>query len=212
MHYGKRMRTIAGCSTVVVGAVCIALTFGACTSFGSDPAPSAADPGSAPATTDGATEGHAPVTGVGVLDDAGRDAEAGVVEAGVDSSVVLEMHEFCVAEVNKHRAAAGVAPLARWGTNEACVDGQALSDYTAGRTHSNVTACTETGQAACLEWPSADPNASLRGCIQAMWDEGPGDFATHSNYETLAKTSFTKVACGIYLTPGGKLWAELDFN
>ena len=190
--YDGRMRQVPFAPVMVLGIASLALAFGACTSFDSDAPPTGVDAGG---ETDAAKEAFGPVTGTGVLDDAGRDAESGTSEAGVDSAPPLEMHEFCVAEVNKHRASIGVAPVARWAANETCNDSQALSDFNAGQTHSNFNACTETGQAACRDWPSADPNASLRGCIEGMWAEGPGDFATHSNYETVAKPSFTMVSC-----------------
>jgi hypothetical protein len=155
------------------------------------------------------------VSGVGVEDDAGLKREAGKgdsgSEAGPDAGPV-DIHQFCLDEVNKHRAVAGVGALTRWTANESCVDGQAMADFVAGRSHSNFNACTETGSTACTDWPGTDRQGTVRDCIQTFWDEGPGDFATHSNYVTLVKPSFTKVACGIYMTPGGRLWADLAFQ
>ena len=60
------------------------------------------------------------------------------------------------------------------------------------------------GQNECPGWPSVDSTVS--GCLQQMWDEGPGDFngpPPHGHYINLSSTRYTMVACGFYEGSGG---------
>jgi hypothetical protein len=46
-----------------------------------------------------------------------------------------------------------------------------------------------------------------------MWAEGPGAFNQgHGHYINMSSTQYTKVACGAYMLPDGKVWAVQDFQ
>ena len=54
---------------------------------------------------------------------------------------------------------------------------------------------------------------SLDGCLQMMWNEGPGaDFNTHGHYINMSSTKYTKVFCGFYDLGNGKFWSVQDFQ
>ena len=118
-------------------------------------------------------------------------------------------HADCVARINQFRCECQhLPPLMRWTAGEACADMMAQYDHDhAGMAHAAFRAgiCNGGyGQNECPGWPSVDSTVS--GCLQQMWDEGPGDFygpPAHGHYINMSSTSFSGVACGFYSGSGG---------
>ena len=53
----------------------------------------------------------------------------------------------------------------------------------------------------------------IEGCLQMMWNEGPGDFyGGHGHYINMSSTQYTKVSCGYYTLADGSVWATQDFQ
>jgi len=116
----------------------------------------------------------------------------------------------CVDRINDFRATEGIAPLKRWVEAEACSDNQSKADSTSGA-HANFGDCGESAQNTCPGWPSTDD--VIGGCLQAMWDEGPGEpFSEHGHYINMSNPNYTQVACGFYEMPDGKIWANQNFK
>jgi uncharacterized protein YkwD len=117
----------------------------------------------------------------------------------------------CVQRINDFRATIDLPPLGRWEDAEACADGQARSDSETGTAHGAFGKCGESAQNECPGWGSVDETVS--GCLQMMWDEGPGDdYAAHGHYINMTNAAYTEVACGFYVTPDGPVWAVQDFR
>ncbi len=120
--------------------------------------------------------------------------------------------QLCVDEINRHRASIGLGPLTRWTAEETCVDGQSQHDSQTGTAHSAFGQCGEWAQNECPGWPGP-PAAMIPQCLQAMWNEGPGqDFATHGHYINMTNPNYSKVACGFFVTGSGAVWAAQDFQ
>ncbi|HJK90964.1 MAG TPA: CAP domain-containing protein [Polyangiaceae bacterium LLY-WYZ-15_(1-7)] len=124
-------------------------------------------------------------------------------------------YEDCFRRINQFRAECQcLPPLARWEEGEGCADMHAEYDSTRDP-HDGFRdrICPEGGNAQneCPGWPSV--NATIDGCLQAMWDEGPGeDFNAHGHYINMSSTRYTMVACGFYTTPDGRVWAVQNFR
>lgn len=118
--------------------------------------------------------------------------------------------DVCVAEINKWRATEGLPPLARWTQAESCTDGQCKSDSETNRPHGAFGRCGENAQNECPGW-NGEPEAMIGGCLKMMWDEKFGS-GEKGHYENMKSTRFTKVACGFYTTPSGKIWAIQNFR
>ena len=119
----------------------------------------------------------------------------------------------CVNRINQFRwECQCMGPLGRWSAGEACASMDA--EYDSTRTpHAGFTAgiCNSGfAQNECPGWPSIP--ATIDGCLQQMWDEGPGPFATHGHYINMTNPMYTEVACGFYTTPGGQVWAVQNFR
>jgi hypothetical protein len=41
-----------------------------------------------------------------------------------------------------------------------------------------------------------------------MWAEGPGG----GHYDNMASSRYTRLGCGIYVSPGEAVWVVQDFN
>jgi integrase len=78
-----------------------------------------------------------------------------------------------------------------------------------------VKIVAKPGQNECPGWLGWGSVAStVSGCLQQMWDEGPGDFygpPPHGHYLNMSSRSFTRVACG-YFTSGGATTAVQNFQ
>jgi Cysteine-rich secretory protein family len=123
---------------------------------------------------------------------------------------VAEARAQVYAGINELRATESLPPLTPWKEAEACASDQAGTDAGVGTAHSAFGRCGESAQNECLGYPSVSyiPTA----CLQAMWNEGPGDFATHGHYVNMTNTRYTKVAVGFHVTDSGSVWAVMDFS
>jgi hypothetical protein len=120
--------------------------------------------------------------------------------------------EDCVEIINQYRASIGLSPYARWTDTEACVDDEARRDAEANQPHGSFGSCSERAQNTCPGWPGT-PESMIGSCLAAMWAEGPGsDFSQHGHYINMSSTSYTKVACGFYVTASGRVWTVQDFK
>ena len=137
---------------------------------------------------------------------------AGAAGSGVDGGSSANVEQLCVDTINMYRATLGLAPYTRWNAEETCADGQAQSDSQTGTAHGAFGKCTENAQNECPGWPMP-ANTAITGCLQSMWNEGPGtDFNAHGHYINMSSTSYKQVACGFYTTAAGKIWAVQDFK
>jgi hypothetical protein len=117
----------------------------------------------------------------------------------------------CVDRVNELRASKGKGPIPRLATAEPCADGQAKSDSESGKAHGAFNDCADQvkhwsgiAQNECPNYKSVE--ATLTGCIDMMWAEGPGG----GHYDNMMGGS-THMACGFYTTPDGKVWQVQDY-
>ncbi len=129
---------------------------------------------------------------------------------GSDTDPSAFERDPCVDRINAFRATEGIAPLERWVDAESCSDKQSKADSSSG-SHANFGDCGESAQNTCPGWPSTA--AVIEGCLQAMWDEGPGEpFSEHGHYINMSNPKFTQVACGFYEMSDGKIWANQNFR
>ena len=124
-------------------------------------------------------------------------------------------YEDCVARINQLRwQCQCLPPLKRWKSGESCANQQAKHDSKRG-THAGFTnnVCAPKGRAQneCPAWPST--SQVIDGCLQRMWDEGPGKrFSKHGHYITMSNRSYGHVACGFARTRGGDIWSVQNFR
>ncbi len=126
-------------------------------------------------------------------------------------------HADCVIRINQFRCQCQhLPPLMRWTAGEACADMMAMYDHDhPSMHHAGFIAgiCSGgNGQNECPGWGSVEQTVS--GCLQQMWDEGPGDFygpPAHGHYINMSSTSFSRVACGFYSGSGG-VYAVQNFQ
>lgn len=122
----------------------------------------------------------------------------------------------CVARINQLRSECQcLPPLERWTEGESCADAQAQYDFEQNSYHAgfidNICSPRGSAQNECPGWGSV--GQVISGCLQMMWDEGPGEpFSAHGHYINMSNLSYTKVACGFYTTPGGSVWAVQNFS
>lgn len=119
--------------------------------------------------------------------------------------------DICVSEINKWRATENLPPLQRWNAAETCTDGECKTDSETGKSHSAFGRCTEQAQNECPGW-SGKPEQMIVGCLKMMWDEKFKPAAEQGHYINMKNTRYTKVACGFYVTPAGKVWAIQNFR
>jgi Cysteine-rich secretory protein family len=122
-----------------------------------------------------------------------------------------DVGQRCVDDINGYRATKGLAPLARWSAGEACATQEAGDDSRSQRPHGSFGACREASQNACPNW-TGTAERMTDDCLRMMWSEGPGEFPAHGHYNNMVDARVTKVACGTYAMPNGKLWAVQDFQ
>ena len=119
------------------------------------------------------------------------------------------LSEGCVEHINALRASVGLGPLSRWKDDESCADSQAESDSETGEAHGAYGRCEQAAQNECPGWRSmTGPNGIVPGCLDMMWNEGPGG----GHHDAMAGTGFTKVACGFHQTSSGAVWAVQDYR
>ena len=123
-----------------------------------------------------------------------------------------DLAQDCVDRINQLRAECQcLPPLARWRDGEACATEQAAYDRTR-RPHAGFQdgICNAgSAQNECPGW--RDATDVVRGCLQAMWDEGPGeDFQEHGHYLNMTNSRFTEVACGFDID--SDVWSVQNFR
>lgn len=126
------------------------------------------------------------------------------------------LDSVCVGTINSHRSSISLVPLAHWTDSAPCFSRQADLDFVSGSGHANFGLCKEAAQNTCPGWKSdttfAARAATMKQCIQGMWNEGPGTpYSAHGHYINMTNTSYTKVGCGIH-HENGSLWINMDFR
>jgi hypothetical protein len=135
------------------------------------------------------------------------------------SDPYTEYRQQCVHRINYYRSSVGLGMLARNLAKEACVDSQCQSDAASGAAHGAFGACGESAQDECPGWGSL--LSIVTGCLQQMWDEGPGPAGTpcgggtacyqqHGHYINMTGP-YARVACGFFVGSGGKVQAIQNF-
>lgn len=128
-----------------------------------------------------------------------------------------DIYQDCVNRINQYRRECQcLPPLGRWREAEGCADSHARYDSERRRPHGGFSdrICPNGGfaQNECPGW-GADPRRIITGCLQSMWDEGPGEpFQEHGHYLSMSSTRHTQVACGFYTTPEGSVWSVQNFR
>ena len=121
----------------------------------------------------------------------------------------------CVDRINQLRwECQCLPPLERWTAGEGCADQH--SEYDSTRSphagfRDNICSPGGWAQNECPGWNSEQH--IITGCLQAMWDEGPGEpYSEHGHYINMTNPSYSTVACGFYETPGGAVWSVQNFQ
>lgn len=122
-----------------------------------------------------------------------------------------DFHQDCVDRINQFRwECQCLPPLQRWTEAESCTDSQSASDQASNSPHGNFGSCGESAQNTCPDWGSEQDVIS--GCLQMMWDEGPGEpFSEHGHYINMSSQTYTRVACGSS-TSGSGVWSNQNFS
>ena len=124
-------------------------------------------------------------------------------------------YKDCVARINQLRwECQCLPPLQRWRGGEKCANRLAKYDSKRGiHAGFNDAVCEPRGSAQneCPGWPSTEE--TIDGCLQAMWDEGPGRrFSKHGHYINMSSRKYTQVACGFHKARKGSVWSVQDFK
>jgi hypothetical protein len=131
--------------------------------------------------------------------------------AGATTDPFAKARQACVDKINALRATEGKPAYLRWTEAEACSDAQAKSDSASKKAHGAFGMCKESAQDECPGWPN-DADKIVTGCLQDMWEEGPGTFAEHGHYLNMSSTKYKYVACGFFATADKKMWAVQNFK
>jgi hypothetical protein len=174
-------------------------------------------------TASGGTGGQA--TGAAGDSGSGPEPLAGCEDGPLDEPIAGcepdfeesgDFYEDCVDRINQLRwECQCLPPLERWVEAESCADQQAEYDYEQDQAHAGISdGICSPGGGSQNECPDYTPNFDIINfCLQQMWDEGPGeDFQQHGHYINMSSTGVTKVACGLYETPDGRLWSVQNFS
>ncbi|MCA9706003.1 MAG: hypothetical protein KDK70_09170 [Myxococcales bacterium] len=178
-------------------------------------------------TGDDATSDPDPTTGSegGTMDPGDTGDSSGGMMSGCEGGPLAEplpgcapppppstgdIHQDCVDRINQLRwECQCLPPLARWSDAEACSDQQSSADQNGGGPHGNFGSCGENAQNTCPNWGSEQQ--IIGGCLQAMWDEGPGEpFSEHGHYINMSNTNYSRVACGF--SYDGGVWSNQNFS
>ncbi len=139
---------------------------------------------------------------------------AGILSGACDSDPGDNLSPWrvdCVEKINEFRATEGLPPLDRWKSGESCADDEARQDAASGMAHGAFPQCEESAQNECPGWSSLDD--IIDGCLQMMWDEGPGEpYSEHGHYINMSNTAYTEVACGFHTTDSDAVWAIQNFR
>jgi hypothetical protein len=124
-------------------------------------------------------------------------------------------YDDCVTRINQLRwECQCLPPLERWTQAEGCADQHAAYDSTRSP-HAGFRddICSPGGwaQNECPGWGST--TQVINGCLQAMWDEGPGEpYSEHGHYINMTNPSYSMVACGFHETGDGRFWSVQNFQ
>ena len=186
-------------------------------------------------TTDGAGGGDATSTGVGGAGGGATTTSAGgagtttsttsttgtttssttsssTSTTSTDTDSLDAAAQHCVDDINLHRATQNLPPYTRWKAAEACSNDEAAKDSVSGQAHGAFGSCGEHAQNECPGWPGT-PYSILDGCLQMMWDEGPGDFyGGHGHYINMSSSQYSQVACGFATAADGSIWSVQNFQ
>jgi hypothetical protein len=133
---------------------------------------------------------------------------------GISLDSLNRLSISCLERINQFRAAESLEPLERWTEGETCAHESSKSDSETGKAHGAFGACDERAQNECPGWNSLE--SINEKCLQSMWNEnelGPDvSFSENGHYLNMSNLNYTKVACGFYQTPEGKVWAIQNFK
>jgi hypothetical protein len=133
-----------------------------------------------------------------------------------------DIYQDCVNRINQFLTECACLPaLERRTDGEACADQMAEYDAKKNTAHAGAKdkICQPGGaQNECPGYASNNQVISL--CMQQMWDEGPPPvtpctdscYDQHGHFINMTDPTVTKVACGFYTTPEGKVWAVQNFS
>lgn len=174
---------------------------------------SSGDAGSDGAASNASADESAGATGSGMSGCDGGPLAQPI--AGCTPTPLAKTGDFgqdCVDRINQFRwECQCLPPLARWTEAEMCTDEQSGTDQQGGTAHANFGMCSEFAQNTCPDWPNE--NEVLDGCLQLMWDEGPGEpFEAHGHYINMSSTEYSKVACGRTTTKNAPVWSNQNFS
>jgi hypothetical protein len=116
-------------------------------------------------------------------------------------------NETCFNMLNEYRKKNGLDPYERWTDGEACANGQAKSDGSSQQVHGSFARCDELAQNECPGTPG-QPSSAIPLCLSLMWREGPGG----GHYDSMTSTTYTKAACGVFVSASGATWAVQNFQ
>jgi len=204
------MRTVTLLSMACVGwmVACSAGPDGSGDPLGGDSGAVGEDGGAAADSGAGKTD-----SGSAAQDSGSAAKDSGAPPAPDSGPGPNSIQQHCVDQINSYRKTLNLPPLARLSASEACADGEAKSDAMSMKAHGAFPSCGEYAQNECPNWPTGNLQQSLDGCLQMMWNEGPGaDFSTHGHYINMSSTQYTKVFCGFYDLGNGKFWSVQDFR
>jgi len=161
--------------------------------------------GADPSSGGGTTSGGGATSSGGTT--SGGTSGGGTTSGGTTTPAGTTPEEVCVAAINDYRKTLNLAPLARWTAAETCSDTEAQSDGNTKSAHGAFPKCGELAQNECPGWPGA-PATMIKGCLEAMWNEGPGG----GHHDNMASTTYKNVACGFYTLPNGAVWSVQNFK
>jgi hypothetical protein len=134
-----------------------------------------------------------------------------------------DIKQDCVDRINQFRTQCACMPaLTRWTEAEACADMMAQHDSETGMGHSgfiaNICKPGGYGQNECPGYPTE--TYVIGTCLQQMWSEGPPPmtpcegqcFQTYGHFLNMTNKGFKKVACGVFKTTAGAIWAVQNFS
>jgi hypothetical protein len=155
-----------------------------------------------------------PVLAVGCVKVANPSSPDRVVSIP-DSGTLVVAQGFCVDEVNRLRATAGLRSLSHSSGIDAFSTTAAQTDGEAHQAHmyfhqtngGNGVALAEN----MIPWWKETDHGSVQTIISQglamMWAEGPGG----SHYNNMTGT-FSEVGCGVFVSPAGEVTVSQDFR
>jgi len=145
-------------------------------------------------------------------DEASADGAEADAVGTTDDALTFNYRIECVKKVNALRATLKLPALARRTDLESCADAQAKKDFQSHKPHGAFGQCQESiGQCECPGWGAATDQTLVNGCMQQMWNEGPGsDFSKHGHFLIMSNKDAKGVACGIFRS-NGNVWALQNY-